>query len=187
MSENHNVVAKPSTSTPPSKETAPTSQPNVVKAEPPTPIAVKIPKRAADSISISEPTEYKVAEDINQEVTPITQEALEEYWNQFIELKKDNATIVGLMQGRKIVLKTQNVFNVMISNVMIENNFRPFQNELLNYIRTQSNHPLLNMRMLVEIPKGEKKAYMPREKYEAMVRLNPAMVALKGIFNEIDF
>lgn len=137
--------------------------------------------------SITTHTQYQTQPEQHHEAEPLTQESLEKYWNELLDSLKSDIALTELLRGRKVVLKDQNNFNLVVSNLYLENEIRPKQSDMLKKLCALTGHELLQMKVVMEVEKRETVAYLPREKYEAMLRLNPALAKFKKHFPEIDF
>lgn len=117
----------------------------------------------------------------------LTQEVLERMWKKMIEDKSSNPELVTLVADRKLEVKDGNNFNIKVNNTYFETQFRPFQTEVLNYLREKCQNQSIGCKVVVEMERRKQTLYMPREKYDAMKEKNPALMELRKLFEEIDF
>ena len=87
----------------------------------------------------------------------------------------------------KVELKNNNLFTIQVPNLYFDSLFRNYQTEILGFLREKTSNEALNYKAVVVVEQVERKAYMPREKFEAMVKVNPSMLTLRKIFPDIDF
>ena len=117
----------------------------------------------------------------------LTQERLEELWKELIERSRDDEKLYELLADKKVELKNNNLFTIQVPNLYFDSLFRNYQTEILGFLREKTSNEALNYKAVVMVEQVERKAYMPREKFEAMVKVNPSMLTLRKIFPDIDF
>ena len=149
---------------------------------------VRIPSSSTASVSLSDVINRQQAvRSVVVETKPLTQELLQQEWDNYIQNHQDDARLVEAMKGRKLVVKDENLFDVVLPNGYMERDYKVFMTDLLEYLRRQTGHVQLQMKMLVDAPQHEKKAYTPKDKYEAMLKMNPELARFRNLFSEIDF
>ncbi|MBP5190623.1 MAG: hypothetical protein J6031_06880 [Bacteroidales bacterium] len=150
--------------------------------------AVGIPHRRFTSISINtggKPVELKSLE--NRTVEPLTQERLEELWKELVERNGDDEKFVALLSGKEVELKNNNLFFIKVPNFYFDSLFREYQNRILGFLRESTGNDSLQFRVNVVAERVEHKAYMPREKFDELYKVNPAILSLRKLFPDIDF
>lgn len=147
-----------------------------------------IPTRRLTSISINTSFETKPLTSLEKrEVEQLTQERLEELWGQLVESTKDDEKLHDLIADKKVVLKSNNLFNIQVPNLLFENYLREYQTRILGYLREATNNDSLQYKAVVVVENVVVKAYLPRDKFDEMAQRNPAMLTLRKMFPDIDF
>lgn len=138
-----------------------------------------------DSISIKAVANVKVAEaPLQAEVRPLTQEDLERYWKEvgeelgLAEMMKNATVSVSEHVGR---------IDVEAKTTYFADEFKPHRIEVLEALRKKSGMRLLDCKVIPMFVEHESKAYSPDEKYNVMLKVNPALAAMRRIFPEIDY
>ena len=116
----------------------------------------------------------------------LDQPLLESLWNQYYEAHKDNPKVEGFMPRRKLTLVDQNLFNIVVPSLIMENDYRDFQVDLLEFLRFETGHANLKSRVIQEIEKQAIKPYRAGDKYVAMLEVNPELKHLHSIFTELE-
>lgn len=116
----------------------------------------------------------------------LTQELLETLWNQYYEAHTANPKVASFMPNRKLVLVDQNQFNIVVPSLIMENDYRDFQVDLLEFLRYETGHANLKSRVIQEIDKQAAKPYRAADKYQAMLEKNPELSYLHSIFTDLD-
>lgn len=147
-----------------------------------------IPNRSFSSISIN-PTE--VIKPINslekREIEPLTQERLEELWGNLIDSCKDDDKMHELIADKKVVLKSNNLFQIQVPNLYFDTQLRNYQTRMLSFLREATGNEALKYEATVVVEQTKARAYLPREKFDEMAARNPSMLTLRKIFPDIDF
>ena len=117
----------------------------------------------------------------------LTQERLEELWNNLVESCKDDAKLHDLIADKKVVLKNNNLFHIQVPNLLLDNYLREFQTRILGFLRDATNNDSLQYKAVVVVENVAVKAYLPRDKFDEMAQRNPAMLSLRKLFPDIDF
>ena len=92
------------------------------------------------------------------------------------------------LEKREAEMLTQERLEELWKELMyFDSLFRNYQTEILGFLREKTSNEALNYKAVVVVEQVERKAYMPREKFEAMVKVNPSMLTLRKIFPDIDF
>ena len=117
----------------------------------------------------------------------LTQERLEQLWKELVERSKDDEKLYELLADKKVELKNNNLFTIQVANLYFDSLFKNYQTEILGFLREKTNNEALLFKVVVVVEHMERKAYMPREKFEEMVKVNPSMLTLRKLFPDIDF
>ena len=113
---------------------------------------------------------------------------MEELWQQTVEHFKDDATLHDMLADKKVELKNNNLFNILVNNLYFDTVLKPYQVKILSFLRQQTHNEQLQYKLVLNVDeKQEKVIYQPREKFEEMLKRNPAMLELRKIFQNIDF
>ena len=123
-----------------------------------------------------------------EEAPPLTQVQLEECWNDLLEAMKDDLPkLAEQLKGRELRMEGEDMFAVVVNNSYLEAEIRPHLIRMLTYLRKKSRRPMLNCRVEVEYEEHEAVTYAPRDKYDVMVRTNPALKKMLELFPEVDY
>lgn len=147
-----------------------------------------IPHRSFTNISISDiqPTvELKDLE--HRAVEKLTQERLEELWNELVEKSKNDDKLYNLLADKKVELKNNNLFTIQVPNIYFDSLLKEYQTQILGFLREATGNESLQYKATVVTEYVEKKAYMPREKFDELLKINPAILSLRKLFPDIDF
>ena len=147
-----------------------------------------IPHRSFTNISISDiqPTvELKDLE--HRAVEKLTQERLEELWNELVEKSKNDDKLYNLLADKKVELKNNNLFAIQVPNIYFDSLLKEYQTQILGFLREATGNESLQYKATVVTEYVEKKAYMPREKFDELLKINPAILSLRKLFPDIDF
>ena len=123
-----------------------------------------------------------------EEAPPLTQGQLEECWKDLLEAMKDDLPkLAEQLKGRELRMEGEDMFAVVVNNSYLEAEIRPHLIRMLTYLRKKSRRPMLNCRVEVEYEEHEAVTYAPRDKYDVMVRTNPALKKMLELFPEVDY
>ncbi len=117
----------------------------------------------------------------------LTQEKLEELWAKLIEECKDDEKLHDLIADKKVELKNNNLFHILVPNMLLDNSLREYQTRILGFLRDATNNESLQYKAAVVVENVAVKAYLPRDKFDEMAQRNPAMLSLRKLFPDIDF
>lgn len=120
-------------------------------------------------------------------VEKLSQERLEALWKELADSASDDEKLRELVSDKEVVLKNNNLFNIKVSNLFFESQFRPYQMRILSFLREKTGNEALQYKIVVEVEQKEARAYMPREKFEELANINPAIYKLRKLFPDIDF
>ncbi len=180
----------------PSKEQAalPSISQKPMSQEPQTPQTpvIKMPAKASTiSISDTSPNMYMEKEKKNVEIE-LTQELLEKWWNGFIETIRDKddpqyTNLRFVMENFTPKVRSNTLFVVELSNTVSETVLMQFRMEILVYMRTQTGIKVLNFVTSVITKESEQMLYIPSDKFDCMVKTNPALMEYRKIFKDLDY
>ena len=122
-----------------------------------------------------------------REVEQLTQERLEELWAQLVESCRDDQKLYQLLADKKVVLKNNNLFHIQVSNLYLDTTLHSYQDRILGFLRKETGNDSLMFKAVVVVEKVEAKAYLPRDKFDEMVKQNSSMLTLRKLFPDIDF
>ena len=147
-----------------------------------------LPHRRFTSFSISDPGEIKPIVSLEKrEAEMLTQEKLEELWKELIERSRDDEKLYELLADKKVELKNNNLFAIQVPNIYFDSLLKEYQTQILGFLREATGNESLQYKATVVTEYVEKKAYMPREKFDELLKINPAILSLRKLFPDIDF
>lgn len=125
---------------------------------------------------------------LQKESQPITQERLQEAWDQLLESwSTASPEKYDVLRGHEVKLEDNDTFAIMATNRNFVRDLRPIQTAMLEYLRKQLACVNLQCRVEVHVEEQEAKVYQPSEKYEAMLKEHPQLALLRKHFAEIDY
>lgn len=152
------------------------------------PSQLGIPQRRFTSISISDVQQNKPLVSLeNREMETLTQQRLEDLWNELLVKYQDDDKFCALLADKKVELKSQNLFTIQVPNLFFDSQFRDYQGRILEFLREMTGNEALQFKVVVVVEQVEKRAYMPREKFDELLKVNPAILSLRKLFPDIDF
>lgn len=152
------------------------------------PSRLGIPQRRFTSISISDVQQNKPLVSLeNREMETLTQQRLEDLWNELLVKYQDDEKFCALLADKKVELKSQNLFTIQVPNLFFDSQFRDYQGRILGFLREMTGNEALQFKVVVVVEQVEKRAYMPREKFDELLKVNPAILSLRKLFPDIDF
>lgn len=135
-----------------------------------------------DKLSASEQHKIFTREDEREEFTP---EQLKVKWELFLKtlerrpnLKSTLSTVPELKEHFELVLE--------IENTVQENLINGIKPELVSYLRRELKNSLIHLTLRITEKKKSKIIYTDTERYEEMLKKNPALAKLKQKF-KLDF
>ena len=147
-----------------------------------------IPHRSFTNISISDIQPTVALKDLeHRTVEKLTQERLEELWNELVEKSKNDDKLYNLLADKKVELKNNNLFTIQVPNIYFDSLLKEYQTQILGFLREATGNESLQYKATVVTEYVEKKAYMPREKFDELLKINPAILSLRKLFPDIDF
>lgn len=163
-------------------------------AQPPAPsaqhrVAGGIPSRSFTSVSLTSAETVKPVVSLEErEAEQLTQERLEELWQRLVEESKDDAKLHELIADKHVVLKNNNLFHIEVSNMRFDTLLRDYQDRILAPLRAETHNEALCFKAVVVVDQEVRTvAYLPRDKFDRMVEINPAILQLRKLFPDIDF
>jgi DNA polymerase-3 subunit gamma/tau len=130
----------------------------------------------------------KVVDETNLPSDPFTEEKMQEYWEAYIQKlnkagRKNLASIVGISIP-KILNETTLV--VQFPNQIMKVELERAKNPLLKYLKGHLNNYDIQLQINVNEEDEKKYAYLPKDIYEKLKTMNPAIEKLRKTF-DLDF
>ena len=135
-------------------------------------------------------TEVEVEEDLSGKPSAeFTQERLESVWTLFTEsIKKKSPNLFATLTRNKPELKEDHLIELVIDNKVQEKEIMERRSNILFFLREELNNYQIQLESKIEESKEEKKAYLPEEIYQEMVKKNPNIKKLKDELDlELDY
>lgn len=121
---------------------------------------------------------------LESEVKQLTQEDLERYWNEVAE----ELRLTELMKDAVVKLGEQHgMIEVDAQTTYFHEEFKPHKTEVLEALRAKTGMRMLDCKVNQLFVGKDEVIYSPDEKYKAMLEENPAMLAMRKLFPNIDF
>lgn len=140
------------------------------------------------SISITAVSEVKPVIPVEpKEVEQLTQERLEELWNEMVEKYSEDEKFHELVASRNVELKNNNLFFIKVPNNYFDNLFREFQERINDFFHQATGNYTLSYKTVIEVVQQKPVVYLPRDKFESMAAVNHSMYTLRKLFPDIDF
>lgn len=151
--------------------------------------AVKGGLRRVSGISLKIDPIYKpVKKEESKPAMEMNQESLEKIWAQLLDhLKESNPDLWETLQNRAVRYQGDNTFAVVVNNSFYEAEIKLHLIEMLTFLRNVSGQPLLNCHVEVEQVEHEALIYHPRDKYDTMLKSNPALEHFRVLFPDVDY
>lgn len=113
---------------------------------------------------------------------------METHWQSLLEhLTKEKPKLAELLTGHTVELDAPDHFLIVSDNRFFEEELRHHIVEMLSWLRARTHLPQLNCNVKVVAPEREAVAYMPHDKYEAMVSANKTLESFHVLFPEVDY
>jgi DNA polymerase-3 subunit gamma/tau len=108
-------------------------------------------------------------------------------WKSFTNLIPEELRIINFIQSNEPVLNKDYSFEVNVSNVMLQNDLKSVERQLLGFLRKELQNSAISMKInMVEAPE-KMRNLTPEEIYRQMVQENSALEILKKNLNlELD-
>lgn len=142
-----------------------------------------------DAVSVKiEPTEAAAPQPtLEQTQPPLTQEGLEAVWKEMLEaMHEELPKLYDLLEGKEVQMVGEDDFVVLVSNTYVENEAKAHMVRMLTYLRKRSGRPMLNCSMKVVVQERETRPYSARDKYDAMVLVNPELEVMRILFPNVE-
>ncbi|MBO7576907.1 MAG: hypothetical protein J6T03_05505 [Bacteroidales bacterium] len=151
--------------------------------------AVKSGLRRVSGISLKIDPIYKpVQKEEPKPAMEMNQENLEKIWAQLLDhLKESDPNLWETLQNRAVRYQGDNNFAVVVNNSFYEAEIKLHLIEMLTFLRNVSGQPLLNCHVEVEQVEHEALIYHPRDKYDTMLKSNPALEHFRVLFPDVDY
>ena len=102
--------------------------------------------------------------------------------------EKGKKQVANMLRPEMLLLKNETEVIIEIENSAQKESFEPVRQDFLDYLRKNLKNSLISIRMEEKISDGTKKAYTPAEKFETMMKKNPALLELKKRLDmEVDY
>ncbi|NOX48023.1 MAG: DNA polymerase III subunit gamma/tau [Chlorobi bacterium] len=172
-----------------------TAKPKTTTSEtPPTPVAAAKPVSRSRTISIKKSQEVKKEDDSTEEdlgrrpADSFTAEDFTAVWGRYVEKHKNDALFYVALTKNKPVLKDNFIIEHKVDNKVQETDMANRKQDLLSFIRNELNNWQVQLNVVVSKTPSVDKPYTSRDKYESMLKKNPALGKLKSQLNlDIDF
>lgn len=118
---------------------------------------------------------------------PITAEALASLWDDLLNhLVQSKPRLAEQLRERQVRLVDDDMFEIAVNNSYLDAEIKPHLIPMLTYMRQKSRRPLLNCRVVVEYEEHDAVIYTSRDKYDAMLKSNPALESFRVMFPDVD-
>ncbi len=94
--------------------------------------------------------------------------------------------LVDMLRDRKIRLAGDDLFVLEVGNAFVRAEVQPHLRQMLEQMRSTSGRNLLNCQIEVVYEERPPVIYSPRDKYDAMSKVNPVLDTFRIIFPEVD-
>lgn len=119
-----------------------------------------------------------------KEVKPLTQDDLEQYWQQTAE----ELDLTGVMKNGKPILGTRpGFFEVEAQTVYFDDEFKKHRIAVLESIRDKTGMRMLDCKVNPIFVSKEEVLYSPDDKWNAMLAKHPPIAELRKLFPVIDY
>ncbi len=126
-------------------------------------------------------------QEVAKEAEPLTLESLTVHWQAMLEaMGAEMPKLAEQLKGRELRMEEEDKFVIVVNNSYAEAEIRPHLIRMLTFLRARSGRPKLNCRVEVVYEEHEAVAYTARDKYDVMLRANPALESLRVLFPEVD-
>ena len=119
---------------------------------------------------------------------PFSQEKLEEMWNEYMEIiSARHPSFSSALSKYLPQLKDNYLIEITTDNAIAAKSSENLKN-LIGYLKEKLNNHRIHYKMIITKNIESKTPYTDKEKYDVMVKKNPALKDLKEKFDlEIDF
>ena len=109
-------------------------------------------------------------------------------WSQYITRLKEEGkqNIASIMEMNSPEIREGSIIHFTLANALNKVELTQEMEHLLPYLRAQLNH--YNIQMVLEVTESiqEESVYTPQEKYQYLLKINPALDSLRKKF-DLDF
>ena len=144
--------------------------------------------RRADSVSLKMeaiPKEQPLA--TNEQALPLTQESLQTLWNEMLTaMKEPEPKLYDHLKDKEVKLEGEDMFVIIVGNNYTESEVKGKLLRILTYLRRRSGRQMLNCRIEVVVEEKDSRPYTARDKYDAMVGVNPTLEMMRVLFPDVD-
>ncbi len=120
---------------------------------------------------------------IHVEAAPLTQDILEQYWNECAE----ELNLQQLLSDASVSLgEHPGLIDIKAKTVSFHDEFKPHRIDVMEALRRRCGMPMLDCKVTPMYIKKEDVPYSPNEKYNAMLQTNPKLFELRKLFPQID-
>jgi len=193
-----NIIAAPPSKKNEPQKPAPIPDPVKTEIKKPatkkdTPVQETVKSQVPGTISIRNKFEQKGKQDEpdenrNKPEDTFTQEQLEAAWTQMSAGFENDKNFFISLNKYKPLLSVNNTIEFTVDNKVQKEELEDRKLEILPVLREKLNNFHILLRVKVAEKQEQNKAYLPQEKYNAMVKKNPALKKMKDQLNlEIDF
>jgi DNA polymerase-3 subunit gamma/tau len=159
-----------------------------------TPVTAAKPASRSRTISIRKSQEEKKEDDPTEEdlsnrpADGFTAEDFTAVWGRYAEKHKNDKLFYVALTKNKPLLKDNFVIEHKVDNKVQETDMANRKQDLLSFIRNKLNNWQVQLNVVVSKTPSVDKPYTSRDKYESMLKKNPALGKLKSQLNlDIDF
>jgi DNA polymerase-3 subunit gamma/tau len=146
------------------------------------------------TISIKKSQEEKKEDDTAEEdlskrpADSFAPERLQAIWDKYADKHKKDAVFYVALTKNKPMLKDNFIIEHKVDNKVQESDIANRKQDLLSFIRNELNNWQVQLNIVVSKAPASDKPYTSRDKYESMLKKNPALGKLKSQLNlDIDF
>jgi DNA polymerase-3 subunit gamma/tau len=108
----------------------------------------------------------------------------------FVKLmqEKGKKQVASMLRPEMLQINNETEVVLAIENSAQKESFEPVRQDFLDYLRKNLGNNLVSIAMQEKLADGTKKAYTPAEKFETMMKKNPALLELKKRLDmEVDY
>lgn len=118
---------------------------------------------------------------------PLNQQRLEEVWKDIIKAKSlEDSPLASIMEGKKLEVVDDDNFMVVVHSPIFESEVKPYFTELMTMLRKRLNNGHVKYTLKMTTAESAYVPYSAKEKFDYMMKQNPAMDELRKIFEQID-
>lgn len=115
---------------------------------------------------------------------PLSQEALNNYWNEFAAtLPRQDTPLKSRMINCRPSVKSATEFTVLAGNPLVADELRQAQDRITSYVKAHFDNSSITMEIIVDHTRGVEHLLTRDEQYAKMKNSNPALAELERIFS----